>query len=75
MESLKQMSETQAKVIRNGITLTIPSSQVVVGDIIDFESGDKISADARLIECNNLKVIESSLTGESLAVEKNDATI
>ena len=75
VESLKQMSETQAKVIRNGITLTIPSSQVVVGDIIDFESGDKISADARLIECNNLKVIESSLTGESLAVEKNDATI
>lgn len=56
--------------IRNGQTLEIPSAQVVPGDLIALEAGDLAVADGRLLECHNLQVNESSLTGESLAVEK-----
>ncbi len=59
------------KVIRNGSVLTISQQDVVVGDIIMLESGDKIIADGRLIFSNSLCVDESALTGESQAVEKN----
>ena len=70
LESLKSLSSPSARVIRDGLTLEIPSSQVVPGDLIALEAGDLAVADGRLLECHNLQVNESSLTGESLAVEK-----
>ena len=59
------------KVIRNGKTDFVPSNDIVVGDIILIESGDKIVADGRLIECESLSVDESALTGESHSVKKD----
>ncbi|MFH1173232.1 MAG: HAD-IC family P-type ATPase, partial [bacterium] len=67
---LKQMVEYKAVVIREGGSLEINVSQLVPGDIIVIESGDKIPADARLINVNNLQVVEAALTGESLPSTK-----
>ena len=75
LEALKKMSSPKANVIRNGVLQKIDSTSLVIGDIIVINSGDYISADARLIECNNLKVEEASLTGESIPIEKNIDTI
>ena len=75
LESLKAMSAPSAKVLRNGQRLEIPSDQVVPGDIIELEAGDLIVADGRLLNCWSLKVNESSLTGESEAVEKTNQAI
>lgn len=71
LDALKQYSSKTTKVMRNGKVQMIPSIDLVPGDIIYFESGDIISADARLIESSNLKVQEATLTGESEAVEKS----
>ena len=71
LESLKQMSAPSAKVIRDGIKTEIKAEELVVGDILILEAGDMVTADARIIENYSLKVNESSLTGESEAVEKN----
>lgn len=70
LNSLKAMAAPSAKVLRNGNVLEIPSREVVVGDILLLDAGDFISADGRIIESHSLQVNESSLTGESLAVEK-----
>ncbi len=70
LEALKKMSSPECKVIRNGVTDKIPSSELVVGDIILIEAGDFIPADARLIDAVNLQVDESALTGESVPVNK-----
>lgn len=70
LEALKKMSSPLSKVIRDGKTIQIDSKDIVVGDIILVEAGDFIPADARLIECSNLQVDESALTGESVAVNK-----
>ncbi len=69
-ESLINMIKVMTKVVRNSKRQTIESSNLVIGDIITLESGDKISADARIIECHNFQVNEASLTGESLPVVK-----
>lgn len=68
--ALKKFVETKAVVIRNEKELIIPDTQVVVGDIIHLQEGDKIPSDARLINVHNLKVDESALTGESESVRK-----
>ncbi len=70
LEALKKMSSPKANVIREGILQKIDSKNLVVGDVIVINSGDYISADARLIESTSLKVEEASLTGESTAIEK-----
>ena len=75
LEALKKMSSPNCKVIRNGKVDQIPSSELVVGDIILVEAGDFIPADARLIDAVNLQVDESALTGESLPVNKFVDTI
>ena len=67
------MNKQTATVIRDGKVTTVESEQLVVGDILVLESGDAISADARLIEASQLRVEESALTGESEAVEKDAA--
>ena len=71
LQSLKKLSGPQAKVLRNGSVVLLSARELVVGDVILLEAGDMIPADGRLIENASLKVDESALTGESLAVEKS----
>jgi Ca2+-transporting ATPase len=75
MEALLEMAAPKAKVRRNGNVETIPAREIVPGDIILFETGDKVPADVRLLESVNLKVNESVLTGESIPVEKQPAPV
>lgn len=70
IELLKSLTSPEATVIRNGSEKKIPSTYLVPGDIILLQTGDRIPADARIIEEFNLKVDESSLTGESVPVQK-----
>ena len=69
-DELSKMIKVNAKVIRDGKEVMVDSEDIVVGDILVVDSGTKITADARIIECSNLQVDESVLTGESLAVSK-----
>ena len=71
MEALLQLAAPKAKVRRDGRVLTCPSKEIVPGDVILLEAGDKVPADARLIEISNLKVNEAPLTGESMPVDKH----
>ena len=71
LEALKSLTAAKCKVIRNGLKQEILSKDIVPGDILFLEAGDLIAADGRIIENHSLQVNESSLTGESLAVEKN----
>lgn len=75
LESLKQLSAPNAKVIRNGVKQEIPSKEIVSGDIVMLEAGDMIVADGRILHNYSLQVNESSLTGESTNVEKTDMVI
>jgi Ca2+-transporting ATPase len=70
LESLKKMLSPTSRVIRSGLHKEIPASQLVPGDILLLEAGDKVDADARLIEAFNLQLNEASLTGESASVMK-----
>lgn len=70
IESLKKMTGSTALVIRNGDKHEIPSAQVVPGDIVLLQAGDKVPADLRLIAERELKIDESALTGESIPAEK-----
>ncbi len=70
IELLKSLTSPEATVVRNGSEKKIPSTYLVPGDIILLQTGDRIPADARIIEEFNLKVDESSLTGESVPVQK-----
>ena len=75
IEALKKMTTPTAKVIRNGVLKNIPAAELTVGDLINIDLGDYIPADARLVSCNNLKVDESALTGESMPSEKDCSAI
>lgn len=70
LDSLKKLSGPEAKVLRDGNVVQIPSAEVTIGDIVILDAGDYIPADGRILECASLKVDESALTGESLGVEK-----
>ena len=70
LESLRAMSSPSATLLRGGIKVQVPSPEVVPGDILLLEAGDLITADARILESWSVKINESSLTGESEAVEK-----
>ena len=74
-EALSKLVTVKNKVLRDGEEKIIDSSELVPGDFIFLESGDKISADLRIIEAHNFTVDESILTGESLAVTKNAETL
>ena len=71
VEALKRMTAPTASVLRNGKEIKIPAKEIVPGDVIVLYTGDKIPADARLIEAVNLKVDEAALTGESAPVGKS----
>ncbi|MDW7672997.1 MAG: HAD-IC family P-type ATPase, partial [Bacillota bacterium] len=75
LNSLKALSSPTAKVLRDGQKVEIPSRELLVGDILFLDAGDFVSADGRIIENHSLQVNESSLTGESLSVEKDVAPI
>ena len=75
LDSLKSLSSPSAKVQRGGQKLEIPSKEVVPGDILLLEAGDLVVADGRILESFSLQVNESSLTGESTNVDKNERLI
>ncbi|XBX07112.1 cation-translocating P-type ATPase [Enterocloster clostridioformis] len=75
LDSLKSLSSPNAKVLRDGQKVEIPSSKVVPGDILYLEAGDLVVADGRILENYSLQVNESSLTGESTNVDKSDGTL
>lgn len=71
LDNLKKLNSPNAKVVRDGEKLIIPSEQVTVGDIVLLEAGDSIPADGRIIESASLQTNESALTGESLNIDKS----
>ncbi|HSQ53432.1 MAG TPA: HAD-IC family P-type ATPase, partial [Acidobacteriota bacterium] len=75
MEAMKNLTAPKARVLRNGKELIIPSRDVVPGDIVLLEAGDRIPADARLLNVVDLKTDEAILTGESTAVSKTDQVL
>jgi len=74
-EALSNLIKVKTKVIRNGKTIEIDSDELTIGDYVILESGDKISADMRVVESHNFMVDESILTGESIQVSKTSEII
>ncbi len=70
LDSLKKLTSPKAVVIRGGGRMEIPAAELVTGDLVCLEAGCQVPADLRLVRTNSLKIEESSLTGESLPVEK-----
>lgn len=75
LASLKKMAAPEAHVLRDGRRVSVPSLELVPGDIVYLEAGNYVPADVRLIEAINLRVEEASLTGESLPVQKNASVL
>ena len=75
LNSLKELSAPLAMVLRDGNVIQIPSKEVTIGDEVFLEAGDYVPADGRILTNASLKIDESALTGESLAVEKSEDTI
>lgn len=75
MEALREMLAPEADVFRDGEMISIPAENLVAGDVVFLEAGDKVPADGRVIEKTSLEVVEASLTGESLPVEKDVAPL
>jgi len=71
LEALKQLSAPSATVVRDGVEKEIPAAELVPGDIVLLEAGDKVPADGRLVEAAALRVEEASLTGESAPASKH----
>mgnify|MGYP005769183679 FL=1 len=71
INDLQKFEKTIVKVVRNGVVLNVDSTELVPGDIVEMEAGNIVMADIRLLESNNFSCDESSLTGESLPVEKD----
>ncbi len=71
LEALKKMSVVHAKVRREGKVTQVDGAELVPGDIISLEAGDRVPADARILEASALRIEEASLTGESLPIEKS----
>ncbi len=75
LEALKELSAPKARVLRDGLEKEIPAEEVVLGDILLLSAGDYICADGRILENHGMKTEESAITGESLAIEKEDCIL
>lgn len=75
IDALRKMASPAAKVRRNGSVTSVKSNELVPGDIVLLEAGDVVPADLRLIEASSLQIEEAALTGESVPVEKDVATL
>jgi Ca2+-transporting ATPase len=75
IEALRRMAAPGARVLRDGVEAEVPAREVVPGDVLLLATGDRIAADARLIEAVNLQVQEAALTGESVPVEKRSEAL
>lgn len=75
LESLKNLSSPNSRVIRDGKKIEIPSREIVIGDLLELEAGDLIPADGRIVESYSLQVNESSLTGETSHIEKREGVL
>ncbi|KAF2841503.1 Na(+)/Li(+)-exporting P-type ATPase [Patellaria atrata CBS 101060] len=71
MDSLRSLSSPTASAVRDGATISIPTAEIVPGDMVEMKTGDTIPADVRLVEAINFETDEALLTGESLPVQKN----
>ncbi len=71
IEALSQSMTTGARVVREGETIDVPATEIVPGDLVLLQAGDKVPADLRLLRARDLRIDESALTGESVAVEKD----
>ncbi|HSL95370.1 MAG TPA: HAD-IC family P-type ATPase, partial [Thermoleophilia bacterium] len=71
IEALSQAMTTGARVVREGETVDVPATEIVPGDLVLLQAGDKVPADLRLLRTRDLRIDESALTGESVAVEKD----
>ena len=72
LEALNQLSAPTASVVRDGVETEVPARELVPGDLVVLEAGDRIPADGRLVETGALRVVESALTGESVPVNKRE---
>jgi cation-transporting P-type ATPase F len=75
LEGLRSMVRTHTKVVRNGHERTVPSDELVPGDFVLLDAGDKVPADVRLTRQSELQVNESALTGESVPVAKDEIVL
>ncbi|HMB24548.1 MAG TPA: HAD-IC family P-type ATPase, partial [Anaerolineales bacterium] len=75
IDALRQMAAPTATVLRDGMELEVPAKELVPGDVIILHTGDRVPADARLLEAINLQVEEAALTGESVPVEKHTSAL
>ena len=75
VSALRATTAPQARVLRDGSALQVPSSELVPGDVVLIEAGDQVPADARVLEATALRTGEAALTGESLPVSKHDAAL
>ena len=75
LEGIKKLLETKATIVRNGKQSEIDSSDLVVGDVLVLAAGDKVPADARVVQAEKFKVEESALTGEATTVEKKSDVV
>ncbi len=75
LDALRAMVQTEARVRRSGRELKVPSDQLVPGDVVLIEAGDKVPADLRLLQVTELQVDESALTGESVPVAKDEVVL
>ncbi len=75
MAALRSMTAPHARVVRDGAETSVVATELVPGDLMVFEAGDVVAADARLLECPNLRVNEAALTGESVPVDKTDEVL
>lgn len=75
LDKIKNMLSVEATVIRDGERFDVPARELVPGDLIYLEAGDNVPADLRIIDADNLRIQESSLTGESDSVLKNESTL
>ena len=75
LAALRKMSVAMARVVRGGVLTSIPARELVAGDVIVLEAGDRVPADARLVYASHFQAQEASLTGESTPVQKNSTVL